>query len=102
VSESGQRMGDPRRDDCAGVQVADELLRRVTARQLDVAPERIEAGTRLGEDLFLDSLAAMELLIVVEEELGIRLPEDLFAGISTYGEFAAAVSARAEPAIPPS
>lgn len=73
------------------MQVTPERLREVVAGHLDVEPVRLVPAASLADDLFLDSLAATELLVVVEDAFGVRLPEDLYDGVDTYGAFVAAV-----------
>ena len=61
-------------------------VRRVVATHLDVDPEQLRPETRMVEDLLLDSLAAIELALVLEENLGVRLPDEVRERILTYGE----------------
>lgn len=78
--------------------VPPERLREVVAAHLEVEPVELTDEALLGEDLSVDSLAAAELLVVVEDAFSVRLPEDLFADVETYGQLVAAVRARAVPA----
>ena len=55
---------------------------------------RLSPGTRLGEDLCVDSLTAVELLMVLEDEFDIALPEDEVGELRTYGDLVAAVADR--------
>lgn len=77
------------------MQVTADRLRDVVARHLDLEPDRLTDEALLDEDLFLDSLASTELLVVLEDDLGISLPEDLYDGVRTYGDFVAAVQRHA-------
>jgi acyl carrier protein len=70
-------------------------LRSLVAAHLDVDPRRLVPGTRLGEDLCVDSLAAVELTMVIEDEFDISLPEEVTAGVRTYGDVLALVVERA-------
>ncbi len=65
------------------------------AAHLDVDPSRLRADTRLGEDLCVDSLAAIELTMVIEDEFDISLPEEDVADVRTYGDVLTLVAARA-------
>ena len=69
-------------------------MRALVASHLDLDPERLTAGARLGDDLCVDSLTAVEMAMVLEDELQISLPEDVLAGMHTYGDLVAAVSTR--------
>ncbi len=47
------------------------------ARAVGVARERLDATCPLGEQAELDSMRMTELAIVLEQELGMSLPDDL-------------------------
>ena len=70
-------------------------LQWLVASHLDVDPERLSPEVRLGEDLCVDSLAAIELTMVIEDEFDIALPEDEVGEVRTYGDILALVTARA-------
>ncbi len=61
-------------------------LRKVAAAHLDLDPGRLLPGARLGEDLCVDSLDAIELTMVLEDEFDIALPDRLVADVRTYGD----------------
>jgi len=84
------------RPDVAGPAPADVpgRLRWLVSAHLDVDPSRLEPQVRLGEDLCVDSLAAIELTMVIEDEFDISLPESEVADVRTYGDVLALVSAR--------
>ncbi|MFP5320125.1 MAG: acyl carrier protein [Acidimicrobiia bacterium] len=70
-------------------------LQWLVSAHLDVDPDRLHPEVRLGEDLCVDSLAAIELTMVIEDEFDISLPESDVAGVRTYGDVLALVTARA-------
>ncbi len=53
-----------------------ERVREIIAEQLDIDKEDITMDTNLMKDLEADSLDAMEIIMAIEEEYGIELPED--------------------------
>ncbi len=69
-------------------------VRSIVAVHLDVDPGRLKPEARLGEDLCVDSLTAVELLMVLEDEFDIALPEDEVGDVRTYGELVAVVADR--------
>lgn len=69
-------------------------LVELAVEHLDVDPARLRQDALLGEDLGVDSLAAIELGMVLEDEFGISLPDDVLADIQTYGDLVAAVQSR--------
>ncbi|MFN2606310.1 MAG: acyl carrier protein [Acidimicrobiales bacterium] len=70
----------------------EDRIRRVIAAHLDVDASRLSPETRLGEDLCVDSLTAVELLMVLEDEFDIALREDRVGDLRTYADLVAAVS----------
>jgi acyl carrier protein len=71
-------------------------LRRVAAAHLDVDPARLLPGARLGDDLCVDSLDAVELTMVLEDEFDIALPDRLVADVRTYGDIVTLVRQQVE------
>jgi len=74
----------------------DDRVRQILATHLDVDPGRISPGTRLGDDLCVDSLTAVELLMVLEDEFDIALPEQDTAELRTYADLVTVVTARVD------
>ena len=72
----------------------EERVRRIIAVHLDVDAGRLSPSTRLGEDLCVDSLTAVEILMVLEDEFDIALPEDEVSDLRTYGDLIAVVADR--------
>lgn len=70
--------------------LAPQLL-ALTAEQLSVAPSQLVAGASLAEDLGLDSLAAIEWGMAIEDAFGLSLPEDAMEHVTTYGDVVALV-----------
>ena len=75
----------------------DARVRRILATHLDVDPGRLSPDTRLGDDLCVDSLTAIELLMVLEDEFDIALPEQETADLRTYGDLVTVVADRVQP-----
>jgi len=71
----------------------DDRIRRIIAAHLDVETARLSSEARLGEDLCVDSLTAVELLMVLEDEFDIALPEDRVGDLRTFGDLVTAVTA---------
>lgn len=69
-----------------------EKLKKIIARELsDVAEESIKEESRFVEDLHADSLDIVQVLMAIEEEFGIEIPEDAAEGIKTVGEAVEAI-----------
>ena len=69
-------------------------VRSIVAVHLDVDPNRLRPDARLGEDLCVDSLAAIELAMVLEDEFDIALPEEVIGCVRTYGDVVSLVGER--------
>jgi len=63
-----------------------QQLLELTAEQLSVAPAQLVRDASLVEDLGLDSLAAIEWGMAIEDAFGISMPEDAMEHVSTYGD----------------
>lgn len=63
-----------------------DTLRKVTATILGMDPDEIEMDMTFLTDLGADSLDVYQIVIGVEDELGIRLPVDSIKKIKTVQE----------------
>jgi acyl carrier protein len=63
-----------------------QRLAALTAEQLSVAPAQLVRDAGLVTDLGLDSLAAIEWGMAIEDAFGLSLPEDAMERVSTYGD----------------
>ena len=62
-----------------------QRLLDLSAEQLSVSPAALTTDAELGDDLGLDSLAAIEWGMTIEDAFGIALPEDAWGYVRTYG-----------------
>lgn len=63
-----------------------EKLKTIIADQLGIDPDEIEENTKIAEDLGADSLDVVEMLLAMEEELGITIPSDDIEELETVGD----------------
>ena len=76
----------------------DEVFERIRAHlsdELEVDPGVIRDDTRFKEDLRADSLHLVELVVELEDNYGVRIPDDEAAKILTVGSAADYVAAHA-------
>jgi acyl carrier protein len=66
-------------------------LLELSAAQLGVSPAELRPDALLGDDLGIDSLAAIEWGMTIEDAFGIALPEDAMEHVKTYGDVEALV-----------
>jgi len=67
-----------------------ELARSLAAERLALPAARLEAATTLRE-AGIDSLAAIELIIAIEERLKISFPERDLQSVRSFDDLAAAI-----------
>lgn len=60
-----------------------EMFKNAIVEKLSVKPEDVKPETRLKEDLGADSLDLIDLIMELEEELGIEIEDDAAANFST-------------------
>ncbi len=65
-----------------------ENVRNVLAQQFEISPESITPDTNLFDDLGADSLDVVELIMSLEDEYGITIPDDAAADLVTVGKIA--------------
>jgi len=70
----------------AEVAALEERIRGVVARQLGVERADVVPDASLYEDLGADSLELVELLMALEDEFDIEVPEDVAETITTIAD----------------
>lgn len=70
-----------------------ENVRNVIAETLGCDVEAVTMEARLQEDLGADSLAAMELMMALEEAAGVSIADDAMAGLKTVADIMAYLTA---------
>ena len=63
-----------------------EKVRDIIARQLDIDPATITAESRLVEDLKADSLDIVELIMDLEQEFDVEIPDEELPNVHTIGD----------------
>jgi len=58
-----------------------EKLKEIIAAQLRIDPSEIADDTDVVDDLGADSLDVVEILMVIEEEFGVTIPDDEVASL---------------------
>lgn len=63
-----------------------EKIRSTLAMQFGISEENIKEDSRLVEDLMADSLDIVELIMDLESEYGVQIPDDELPNIRTVGD----------------
>ena len=63
-----------------------QKIQKMIAAQRNVAPDTITLNTDLIKDLKADSLDVVEMIMSLEEEFSVTIPEDKVAGLKTVGD----------------
>ncbi len=65
-----------------------DRVKELLANQLNVEVNKINENSRIIEDLGADSLDMIEMLMALEEEFNISVPDDQAEGLKTVGNVA--------------
>jgi acyl carrier protein len=60
-----------------------EKVKKMVAEQLNVSADKVVPEARFTDDLGADSLDVVELIMNIEEEFGLEIPEDEATKITT-------------------
>ena len=63
-----------------------EELVQILCDQLPLDPESISMDSRIKEDLGADSLDVLQLLMALEEEKGVVIPDEVLPTLKTVGD----------------
>ena len=85
-------MNDPQWGDSSNREVMSmdmfETVKEILARQLQVDADDITQDTDIVDDLGADSLDVVEMLMAIEQEYGIVVPDDVITSFKTVGDVA--------------
>ena len=65
-----------------------DKIREMLAYQLNIEIDKIKEDSKIIEDLGADSLDMIEMLMALEEEFGITVPDDKADSLKTVGDIA--------------
>ena len=63
-----------------------EKIQEMLAEQLEVDKSELTMDTNMAKDLEADSLDVVELLMAIEDEFGVEIPEEEIENIKTIGD----------------
>lgn len=68
-----------------GMKMVLEKIKEILGEQFDVSPDTILPETTLAEDLGADSLDVVDLLMSIEDEFEVEIPDEEVENIKTVG-----------------
>lgn len=74
--------------------MVEEKVKSLIASQLNIPVEKVENSSRLVEDLGADSLDIVEMLMTLEEEFGISIPDEETANMKTVAEIVKVIESK--------
>ena len=63
-----------------------DKIKSILAEQLDADPDEMTMETNIAKDLGADSLDVVELLMSIEDEFNVEIPDEEIENIKTIGE----------------
>ena len=63
-----------------------EKVREIICDQLDVAEDDVTMESNIADDLGADSLDVVEMLMAIEDEFDIEIPDDKVESLKTVGQ----------------
>ena len=69
-----------------GIVMIFEKVRKILSEQLGVDEDSIQEDSLLAEDLGADSLDAIDIVMSVEDEFGLEVPDEVVESMSTVSE----------------
>ncbi len=63
-----------------------DKVKEIIVDQLDVDADKVTSGANIQDDLGADSLDVVDLVMSLEEEFDIEIPDEAVEGIKTVGD----------------
>lgn len=63
-----------------------DKIKELVAEQLDVDDDKIELTSNIQDDLGADSLDVVDLVMAIEDEFSIDIPDEAVSNIKTVGD----------------
>jgi acyl carrier protein len=73
-------------------EIQDKVV-EIIAKQLEIEKEKVKPETKIAEDLGADSLDRAEMVMDLEDEFDVNIPDDAETKIKTVGDTVASIEA---------
>jgi len=67
-------------------QEIEQKVKEIISKKFNVEPDKIHGGTRLADELGVDSFGAVELMFEVEEAFGLKIPDSDIEHVRTVND----------------
>lgn len=84
--DAAASAGDPVIKQGGKMEVSQDKIRQIIADQLGVKKEEVTDSAKFVDDLGADSLDTVELVMALEEEFGIEIPDEDAEKLATVGD----------------
>lgn len=71
-------------------------VREILAEQLDVDKDSIEMNSKLAEDLGADSLDAIDIVMTIEDQYAIEVPDESIENMKTVEDIVSFIESNAD------
>ena len=71
-----------------------DTIKEILADQLELDPEEITLESDFVQDLGADSLDLVDLVMSIEDEFGVEVPDEAIEGLTTVGDAVKFIQAR--------
>ena len=71
-------------------------VKEILAEQLDIAPETIEMTSNLQTDLGADSLDAIDIVMSIEDQYGIEVPDSVIENMRSVEDIVSFIESNVE------
>lgn len=62
-----------------------EAIKTILSQQLEISPDVITMDSSITDDLGADSLDIVDMLMSIEDEFGVEIPDDKLESLKTVG-----------------
>lgn len=63
-----------------------ERLTEILVEEFEIEPEKITPEASIGQELGIDSLDVVDMVVLIQEEFGIKLQSQDFKDVKTFGD----------------
>ena len=85
ISSESQIQDNTQKRKTKKSQETEDKIRQIISKELNIGIEKVKTGAKLNDDLGADSLNIVEIVLKIEKEFNITVPDEQLEQISTVG-----------------